>query len=88
MGQTRPGDKVCGRRGCTGRVFGRQDARVVRVEERVVVEDVQVEGAVVFVERREGTPGPSDGCTRTLCSVFSSLEARETRGVSMRCVSQ
>ena len=47
-------------------MFGRQDARVVRVEERVVVEDVQVEGAVVFVERWEGTPGPSDGCTRTL----------------------
>ena len=82
MGQTRPGDKVCGRRGCTGRVFGRQDARVVRVEERVVVEDVQVEGAVVFVERLEGTPGPSDGCTRT----FMDSQILETpHPLSQRC---
>ena len=44
--------------------------------ECVVVEDVQVEGAVVLVERCEGTPGPSDGCTRTLWTRGSSLEAR------------
>ena len=57
---------------------GRQDARgrVVRVEEGVVVDHVQVEGAVVFVERWEGTPGPSDGCTHTLSTRGSSLEAR------------
>ena len=67
-------------------VFGRHDARVVRVGEGVVVEDVQVEGVVVFVERWEGTPGPSDGCTATLWTRGSSLETRETLGVSMPCV--
>ena len=73
---------VVGRRGCSGRGCRRRGC----AGECVVVEDVQVEGAVVVVGRGTGTPGPSDGCTRTLWTRGSSLEARETRGVSMRCV--
>ena len=63
---------VVGRRGCSGRGCRRRGC----AGECVVVEDVQVEGAVVVVGRWTGTTGPSDGGTRTLWSVFYALEAR------------